>query len=623
MQDIQGDDRTLEVLLSGPAFGIDYYQREYRWKRKQLQELVADLCGQFLQTWAPDSRAPLEQQSNYFLGSIVVSKAGDGRNIIDGQQRITTLTLLLIYLNHLQKDSGRKVRKIESLVFDEDPGGPKFKLNIPERNDCMKALLHGESYNPEGRSASVRNLVERYEDLGEDLGKIFPGDLADDEDTLEMFIWWIIRKVKVIGITAQDDSDAYTIFETMNDRGLSLTPTEMLRGYLLAHITDPEKRQQADGQIRSCLARFAEYGTSTEADFFKAWLRSQYAEKIRERKKEAQNEDFELIGTEYHRWIRNNAQQVGLHDPDDFYQFVMKDMCFFAERYLDLLKASETREKGLESVRYNADAGFTLQHPVILSAVNANDDPASARARMGMVADFIDIWLNVRFWNNKLNSYSNMEYAAFTVIRTVRGKTPEELRDVLRQRLEEEFKEISFEAEVRLTTLFSKAIHRQLARFTDWLDQHAGEPGRYEDYIVRSGKNAYEIEHILAGNFEMFREEFANKVVFEEARNSIGGLLLLPKKQNASLGSKSYGEKLPSYLRANKLAQSLHPDFYRNNPGVLQAIRTHSLPFQPHETFNGDSITQRSELYRALAAMIWSPERLCIDRPRRTIPAGQ
>ena len=90
MQNIEGDDKTIGDLLSGAAFGIDYYQREYRWGKKQLQELIDDLYGQFEQTWnssKPD--APLESQSKYFLGSIVISKAGDVRNIVDGQQRVT------------------------------------------------------------------------------------------------------------------------------------------------------------------------------------------------------------------------------------------------------------------------------------------------------------------------------------------------------------------------------------------------------------------------------------------------------------------------------------------------------------------------------------------------------
>ena len=606
MKDIQGVDRTLEVLLSGSAFGIDYYQREYRWKRKQLQEMVDDLHGQFTQTWSPNT--PLEKQSKYFLGSIVISKSGDVRNIVDGQQRITTLTLLLIYLNHLQSDHDEKVKKIEALVYDEDPSGPKFKLHIPERNDCMTALLKGERYNPEGKSDSVQNLVDRYDDLKE----ILPPDDMNPE-ALRMFIWWIIRNVKLIEITADDDGDAYTIFETMNDRGLSLTPTDMLKGYLLANIGNAAKRVVADNLIKSYLTKFAEFGDNTEADFFKAWLRSQYAKKIRERKKGAKNEDFELIGTEYHRWIRNNAKTVGLKSSDDFNTFVDKNMRIFADLYLRLLEASAIRQKGLESVKYNADAGFTLQHHIILSAVNVDDDTDTAITKMGVVADFIDSWLNVRFWNYKSNSYSQMQYAVFTVIQSIRGKTLAGVRKALHKRLLEEMEGIDFSGRVRLNQFTSKAVHRQLARFTDWLEQQSGVPGKYEDYIVRSGKNAYEVEHILANKFQMFKGKFEDAAAFEEWRNYIGGLLLLPKKLNASLGDLSYKKKLPKYGQANALTKSLHPDFYKNNPGVLKAIAKHDLNFKAHDKFDWEEIEQRSDLYSALAALIWSPDRLLED----------
>lgn len=605
MQDIKGDDKTLEALLSGSAFGIDYYQREYRWQRKQIQELVDDLHGQFSQTWSPG--IALEKQSKYFLGSIVISRSGDVRNVVDGQQRITTLTLLLIHLNHLQRDITNPVENLSRLIYAQEPDGKKFKLDIEERNPCMSALLNGDNYNPEGQSESVKNLVERYGDLSE----IFPSNLPDDE--LRMFIWWIIRNVKMIEITANDDGDAYTIFETMNDRGLSLTPTHMLKGYLLANIESPSKRLEADKMIKSYLSKFAEHGKEIDADFFKAWLRSQYAQKIRERKKEAQNEDFELIGTEYHRWIRNNASEVGLKSSDDFYTFVMKNMRIFADLYLRLIKSSATRNKGLESVKYNADAGFTLQHQIILSAVDADDDTDTAVEKMGVVADFIDSWLNVRFWNYKSNSYSQMQYAAFTVIRSVRGRSLAEVRQVLHKRLTEEMAEVDFSEHVRLNQFTSKAIHRQLARFTDWLEQQSGEPGRYEDYIVRSGKNAYEVEHVLANNYEMFTDEFDDAAEFSEWRNYIGGLLLLPKKLNASLGDFSYKSKLPKYAQANALTKSLHPAFYKNEPGFLKAIQKHGLKFKPYSTFGWQEIEQRCKLYSALASLIWSPDRLLRD----------
>ena len=605
MRDIQGVDTTLEVLLTGSAFGIDYYQREYGWKRKQLQELVDDLYGQFTQTYNPETK--LEKQSKYFLGSIVISRSGDVRNIVDGQQRITTLTLLLIYLNHLQSDPKKKVEKIKSLVYDEEPGGQSFKLDIPERNGCMEALLKGMSYNPEGKSKSVHNLVARYDDLS----GIIPKFKSEEElDELRMFSWWIIRNVKLIEITANDDGDAYTIFETMNDRGLSLTPTEMLKGYLLANIEDRHQRIQADSLIKSYLTKFAEFGEGSDADFFKAWLRSQYAKKIRERKKDASNEDFDLIGTEYHRWMRTKAQSIGLKNSDNFYSLVDKNIRKFADLYLQLLNASESRTEGLESVKYNADAGFTLQYHMILAAVDVDDDRDTAEAKMRVVADFIDSWLNLRFWNSKSNSYSTMSYAVFGVIRRIRGKSLAKLRTVLHDQLRKEMKEIDFSEPVYLTQFTSKAIHRQLARFTDWLEQQSGEPGNYEDYIVGSGKNAYEVEHIWAAHYERFCDVFDQQNDFWWARDKIGGLLLLPKKINASLNDMTYEEKLPHYLKANALTQSLHPAFYENNPGFKQALRKHDLKFNPHGKFGPKELEKRSKLYSKLAQIIWRPERL-------------
>lgn len=609
MQEIKGYDRSIEELLSGGSYGIDYYQREYKWGRKQLQELIDDLTGRFRDSYQ-DGDLPKEVAGygHYFLGSIVVSQNDDIRHIVDGQQRMTSLTILLIFLNNLQRGREKTV-DIQNLVYADDFGEKKFKLDIPERNDCMEALFSGETFSAEDTSESVQNLVARYQDLTE----LFPEELQGD--ALPLFIYWLKRKVKLIEIIAYADEDAYTIFETMNDRGLSLTPTDMLKGYLLANIDDPAKRLEADKQIKSWLARFAEYGDGTESDFFKAWLRSQYAKRIRERKKDAKPEDFDLIGTEYHRWVRNHSKEIGLNTSADFHQFVMRDLRYFASLYTRLLDASESRTEGLESIRYNADAGFTLQHHVALAAVSPADDKDDATAKVATVADFLDCWLNLRLWNYKSNSYSAMQYTIFTIIRDVRGKSLNELRQVLWARLEAEMRELSFDNPVGLNQFTSKAIHRMLARFTDWLERESGVPGRYEDYIVRSGKNAFEVEHIWADHFDRFTDEFTQQGDFADHRNLIGGLLLLPKKINASLNDKTYAEKLPHYLKANALAQSLHDDFYQNNPGFRQAVERSGLAFQAHEDFTRDDLMTRSALYCALAGLIWSPDRLMPNEP--------
>jgi len=574
MQEIKGYDRSIQELLSGGSYGIDYYQREYKWGRKQLQELLEDLTGRFLESYQPgDAAREVAHYGHYFLGSVVVSQNDDVRHIVDGQQRMTSLSILLIYLNNLQKERDDKV-SIQSMIYADDFGEKKFKMDVPERNDCMESLFNEIPFNTDDTSESVRNVAARYQDLGE----LFPEDLRGD--ALPLFIYWITRKVKLIEIIAYADEDAYTIFETMNDRGLSLTPTDMLKGYLLANIDNAEKRLEADRLIKKWLARFAEFGKETDADCFKAWLRSQYAQKIRERKKDAKPEDFDLIGTEFHRWVRNHATSLGLHDGSDFYRFVMRDLQFYAGYYIRLLKAANARTEELESVRYNADAGFTLQHHVMLAAVTPEDDKETAIAKMRVVSDFLDSWLNLRFWNSKSNGYATMSYAVFLVIRSIRGKSLEDIRTLLHDQLTKERKEIDFSTPVGLSQFTAKAIHRQLARFTDWLERQSDQPGHYEEYIVRSGKKAFEIEHIWADHYDRFRDEFDQQNNFHQYRNLIGGLLLLPKKINASLNDRTYEEKLPHYLKENALAQSLHKDFYPKNPGFQQTISKHALPFR-------------------------------------------
>ncbi len=605
MQEIKGYDRSIQELLSGGSYGIDYYQREYKWGAKELNELINDLSGRFLDDFQDgDKPKDVANYGHYFLGSIVVSKHNDVRHIVDGQQRLTTLTLLLIFLNNLQKDADQKV-DVQSLIYADDFGERKFKLNVPERNDCMDALYTQMPFDPEGKSESVQNLYSCYKDLEE----LFPNELKGE--VLSLFVYWLKEKVKLIEIIAYADEDAYTIFETMNDRGLSLSPTDMLKGYLLANIDNVEKRYEANVLFKKWLATFSEFGKDTEADFFKAWLRAQYAQKIRERKKNAKPEDFDLIGTEYHRWVRNNKGLIGLVDGNAFYQWVMRDLDYFAQVFVKLLKASQIRTKGLESVRYNADHGFTQQHQLLLAPISTNDDMALSVKKTVIVADYLDCWLNVRLWNFKSNSYSTVQYTIFTLGKEIRGKSLEDLSRYLLGKLRSEYESINFEKPTYLNQFRAKSLHRQLARFTDWLEQQCSLPGRYEDYIVRSGKNAYEVEHIWANHYERHTDEFDQQKDFDEWRNNIGDLILLPKKANASLNDLEYQKKLPHYIKENLLAQSLHPLCYQNNPGFRKTIEKYGLPFVAHNDFKKADVEARNNLYRKLASILWSPERLC------------
>ena len=104
-----------------------------------------------------------------------------------------------------------------------------FKFGVNRQN---------QEFDKYGRSESVKNIVDRFKEIGE----LFPPEL--NGAALPFFIDWFIDNVIFVEIKTYSDKDAYLIFETMNDRGLSLTSTEMLKGYLISQIENEDKKNE-------------------------------------------------------------------------------------------------------------------------------------------------------------------------------------------------------------------------------------------------------------------------------------------------------------------------------------------------------------------------------------------
>lgn len=603
MREILGDAKTIRQLLGGNKYSIDYYQREYKWQTKQVQELLEDLVDKFLNDFELNhEREAIESYGHYFLGSIIISQKQGKKFIIDGQQRLTTLSLLLIFLHNLQRDRPDQV-KLNDLIFSERFAKKSFNLDVEERNSCMEALFNQTPFDDTEQSESVRNIVARYADIAE----YFPEDLT--QEALPYFVDWLIENVHIVEITAYSDEDAYTIFETMNDRGLSLAPTDMLKGFLLANISDEAKKVQANQLWKKRVSALMELGKDEEADAIKTWLRSQYAQTIRERKKGAVPGDFDRISTEFHRWVRDHRQTVGLNYSADFVRFIERDLAFYTRQYLRLRKASMSLTTGLEEVFYNAQHGFTLQYPLLLAPLTPDDNAQIINQKLRLVGSFIDILLARRLWNFRTITYNTMQYAMFIVMREIRGKAPTELANILRQKLEAEQEVFASNQRLRLHQQNYNAIYHFLARITDHVERQSGLASRYSEYIA-TGKNRYEVEHIWANKPQRHLDEFANEEDFYEYRNRIGGLLLLPKSFNASYGDLPYSQKLPHYYGQNLLAKSLNCQCYERNPGFLAYQERSGLPFQPHQDFNKADLDARQKLYQQIAEEIWNQNRL-------------
>lgn len=615
MREILGDAKNVRALLSGAKYSIDYYQREYKWQAKHVNELLEDLETKFLESYSEnDDRSKVEGYARYFLGSVIISDKDGEKFLIDGQQRLTTLTLILIHIHRLLEEDPDHKSNLGDLIYSERFGKLSFNLDVPERNPCMRALFDGETIEENGLPESVTNIISRYRDV---VAHFTDSELSGK--ALPYFADWLIENVYLVEIVSHSDSDAYTIFETMNDRGLSLNPSDMLKGYLLANIEDPDHRMDASKIWRTRVEDLRKVGNGEEsgkgeidADAIKSWLRSQHAVSIRETNRGAVPRDFDLIGTEFHRWVRDKKETIGLTASADFYDFVRDDFSFFTRWYKCAREAGEVMDEDLCEIFFNARNNFTLQYPVLLSPLVRSDSENIILKKFRIVSKFIDIRIARRFWNFKFTGHSEMRRRMFMTIKEIRGLPVPELADKLYHMLQSDELVLSSNDRLAMQGRNWFQIHQLLARITSHIEKRSGQEFRFVDYIhgKRWRKIKYEIEHILSNNPERHTDEFPNQSDFLDYRNRIGGLLLIPKSFNASYGDKPYEQKREQYVKQNLLAQSLHEKAYEHNPGFVCYIRESGLPFKPHPKFKKADLDERQHLYLKIAEQIWDPQHI-------------
>ena len=645
---IDSNAKTVEELLS-VKYTLDYYQREYVWQEEQVSDLLRDLIDQFREDYDENHElAEVNGYGHYFLGSIIIREEGAKRFIIDGQQRLTTLTLLLIYLRLLLEDEEQR-SQIETLILPISSGTRSFNLDIPEREPIMSALYAAESlenaleisksFIESRQQPSVLKIVGGFINIMKI--RVDCPSLGTQGPALSCFAKWLIEKVCLVEITVVTDEDAYRVFETMNDRGLPLTHAEMLRGYLLSHIKRPERRDTAsevwaehagllqqlshaevgqrdraltqlgNEELRSAVKAWL-HSNDELANMIKAWLRSQHARDMG---------DFKRIGSEFHRWVRTREDDLSLTSSNDFANFIERDFDFYCSWYRFLQEKAKSLTPEFECIYYNAQHNFTLQYSVLLAPLCVGEPQEESLQKIRVVSTYLDILIHRRIWNTASIIRKTLERSMFALMRDIRGKSASELTDLLYQKLMEfpqTFADNSrFQLAARGRSSNLKGIRFILARITDYVETQSGNPSRYVEYCETTGKNGYDVEHIWSDHYEDYEDEFSQRDEFQEYRNRIGGLLLLPKSTNRSLGDKTYTEKREIYAEQNLLlAQSLHDRSYDSNGGFQKFSRFQDfiaesgLPFCPHAEFRRVDLDMRQQLYQQLAEQIWHPDRL-------------
>lgn len=224
-------------------FVIPEYQRPYAWGTDESLQLLSDLLGALDR----DTDEP------YFLGSIVLVKSPQGAHseVIDGQQRLTTLTLLLALIRDVVHDEELR-EEIHSLIerkaklWNNQPAKPRLKLrprdnqfffDFVQSSGSTKKLIQLSDNIPE--TDSQRGLRDNARALHEELEQMPQEQLKD------LFVL-IASRAFLVTVAAPDLNSAYRIFSVMNSRGMPLSPQDIFKSHVIGAIDEGERQRYAD-----------------------------------------------------------------------------------------------------------------------------------------------------------------------------------------------------------------------------------------------------------------------------------------------------------------------------------------------------------------------------------------
>ncbi len=436
---IVAQHKTLYQVFTGNRYKIDVFQRDYRWKRDQIDALVSDLTSSFLNCYRlGDTQENVDRYDCYYMGPVVLCQDEGSMSVVDGQQRLTSFTLLFIYLQHKQVEYGmmddEDYINMDDFIFVKRGGKKTFVMDVPKRKLVLQMLYDGNIHgidmsfpedSEDDRESNI-NLVSGYDDILH----LFPQNIQE-RNILPLFIEWLLYKVVLVEIKAFDKDNAYTIFETMNDRGLSLNPTEILKAHILAKITDEDKREEMNVFWKKRVSEIKFVGGNDgDMAFFRAWFRSKYAETFKKAQSSDEMEDFEMIGSRFQTWFKNNQKKLHLSKSEDYYFFVKGDFEFFSTQYMDILQLNQGGEE-VKSDEFYITACYpmadSLMMPLMLAPIVATDASDVIYDKMRAVNTYIDLYINRRSFLGKSVNQATIRRRIFELVKTIRNNSMSEL----------------------------------------------------------------------------------------------------------------------------------------------------------------------------------------------------
>lgn len=611
--------QNIEQVFSATTYYIDFYQRQYKWNREPVERLLDDIFYKFNQDYqkiddSVDSELAGDRIGFYFLNTYVTNTISGKVFLVDGQQRFTTLTLILIQLYHISNSLESEFSQwIKDRIHGTSGSKKNFWLQHQNHLLTLEGLLKGLPFNeiPTESGVTAKNMVDN--------SKVIKNWLENDLKTkhkFETFAFYMLKKLEIVKLEVMQ-TDVPMVFEVINDRGVRLKPHEILKGKLLGQVDKQELEILGLNKIWETQINLVGVANSAsdfdEIDnFFETYIRSKIVSSRGIAEKYTSKNYHRVLFTgeveEYFKLNRNAANTK---------KFLQNDFIYFTNLYCKIKRLRSYFEPGFEHLFYNQLNDLAGHYLLILSACKLNDTEEDEKIRIiGYEYDkmFAMLHLQKAYVNNLI---ADLLYA---ISNDIREKSANEIKGVFETNI---LKALSDIKNTTITEIFNYNYFKDVgyadlptrfnryffSRIEHFISHETGAEMQqnFENLIRNNGYvNGYHIEHILSYNEQNLAIFNNDTEVFERERNRLGGLLLLRGNTNQSSGNELYEDKLRTYVQTLYWNSTLHPDTYHSNIDLHLLMRKYNLNIRPMEVFGPEELEERHKLLADIIKIIWN-----------------
>lgn len=522
MSEIKFGIKGIGDFIKENKFFVPKYQRTYSWEEKHVADLFEDIKTNI-------------NESEYFLGTLVLTQKNDELEIIDGQQRITTILLFFaafkgIFKKNNKNTQSENIHKNYLSDFDrrEEKNMPKLKLSDQDNQYYENYIVNEDHTFPVKKLSheKIKYAFEKAISFTEDELKYHQNDINRLHDLMD----FIDKKLKVVTIIVPEDSNAYTIFETLNDRGLVLAQIDLVKNYLYSKSVSRLTEVQTHwNELTSKLEAIEE---PILLEYIKVFWMSEYGF-IRE----INNKLYQAIKLEKKSSTDVNTFVTNLNKDLDFYLALINDNNSLWDNY-----SSDCKEY-LKTLNYLELKQF---RPLAL-AVLKNFEKIEVRKTLKLIVSWMVRNLIVGSRGGALEESFAKKAVEITKKRIT---TASQLREGLKELIPQD-KE--FSDKFKIATISKEALARYYLRAIENFNNGKDKP----ELIVNSNPDCVNLEHILPkkakNNYPLFNIEEHDFFL-----KRIGNLTIMSTKLNNDQKSLAFVDKKKQYKASRiKLTKNL------------------------------------------------------------------